>query len=698
MTNFNYEHLIKILRTSSHLPAIAAGICNLIYTQDKDCPIELLMLIVELCCRSDDGDVCLKVCNDERASNINSQAQVHTYEVTARVLSAFNQCLKNDREEDRRELTDESEPFEALKSRFGSDLENFTSNDLNKALQATALKNVKDNARSPLVFDCGRLYFRRDFAYETYVASFIKKRRCSNLPNDPSSFAYAKSCLKALFKDNDASKSTKDPANAGVLDRQKCAAALALLSNFTVISGGPGTGKTTTVTKLLLLMLAVLKKEGRDHARVMLCAPTGKAAGRLGASLEQQLDLSKKSAVCDFIKDQHLEELLSYIPRRASTVHSLIGVRPHSSHCHYDENNKLPCDIMIVDEVSMVDLMLFKKLCAALRDDAVLILLGDKDQLRSVEAGAVMADLCTKQKRNEKTIKALSYLLDTNESNFPADVGSQVMLLKKSFRFREDSVIGNLAFMVRDASELKKTEDDLAQDLSHFKKNFPQQAEQVLHFYESTESKSALRTLLDTSMSNEGYLPFINFIKAHKHMTPMHAQQALELLDKFRVLCSNRRGIFGCSRINRELKNAVIKQTSIRRGEWFAGRVVMATENSASVGIHNGDVGFVALDENDHLRVWFADENGSARALSTVYLTSCEDAYAMTVHKSQGSEYAHVILALSDQDNAVMCRELIYTGITRARAEIEIYAEEELFKKACLRTVRRESGLALRLM
>lgn len=706
MNALNFEQIEKILRGYAQLPAVAAGICNFLHSRYADFSVEAALLITELCCRTDGGDVCIRITADESACF--EQGIEHLNSVP-QLLHGLADRLSEAREEGNVGFIPDPELLLPLYARYGNDLENFTTAELKKALSCGAVGGQEGN--TPLVFDHGRLYFRRNFEYENYVASFIKDRRRFDLAADKEALSFARDCLNELFKTG--------VQKTGDFDRQKAAAALALLSSFTVISGGPGTGKTTTVTKLLLLLLSVHKRlhPAAPLPRVMLCAPTGKAAGRLGQSLEGQLkiDPAKGTQISNFISKHGADELLSLIPRRASTVHSLIGVRPHSSHCRFNENNKLPCDILVVDEVSMVDLMLFKKLCAALREDAMLILLGDKDQLRSVEAGAVMADLCKEQECDQKLIEYLSFLTDHKKEEIPSDCGGHVMLLKKSFRFSESSVIGSLAFMVRDAISQQKNIEDLRADLLKLKSKFPQDDADLLHFYTEEEKTASFKELIDNALPgddakaldidlltdeealNYGYLPFVKFIQKHRCMTPDLAKRALELLDKYRVLCSNRRGLFGCIKINREIKKQIMKRTNVGRGEWFAGRVVMATENSQGAGIHNGDVGFAAYDENMQLKVWFADDKRGARALSTVYLTSCEDAYAMTVHKSQGSEYARVVLALSDHDNSVMCRELVYTGITRAKQKLEIYSSEEVFYRSCLRSVNRESGLALRL-
>ncbi len=709
------EDLIKLFRKTPTLPSFTAGFCSEINSSLKHCPNELLLLVAALCLSLEEGDICIRLCDDESLSLADLRFNNLRTDIFTKLFTKISDSVdvQNSSYADLG-INAQSQLYKEFKECFLDDDDGLKKihKNLIKALKTSVVGTSDSEDRTPLVYDIGRLYLRRYYAYEYKVASFINDRKGQSLVEDDVSLNLARECLDELF-----GRYSKKTACS---IKQKCAAALALLSPFTVISGGPGTGKTTTVTKLLLTLLCLLRAKGESAPRIKLCAPTGKAAGRLGQSLEEQLSSEDAYAkddgqisIVDFIKKHsgEGESIGELIPRRASTVHSLIGVHPHSKLCNFNRANPLPCDILVVDEVSMIDLMLFTKLIDALSPNTILILLGDKDQLCSVEAGSVMADLCASKNNAHSLIDTaiLQRVANLTGASIellqnPGEMSNNVMFLTHSFRFREDSGIGNLATLVRDGSlnfnahsdKSDKKELFLA-DLTSVKSRFEGQ-QLAFHDYSANDKGKVMRSLVKDAVDgdNNSYKEFVNFIKSKASMNAEDAKKALSLLNKFRILCSNRNGIFGTKRLNTEIKTALMKDLGSQSGEWFTGRVVMATQNSQSGGVHNGDVGFVFV-QNSEPRVWFEDEQGGARAVSTVYLTNCEDAYAMTVHKSQGSEYDRVIMAISDKDNAVLSRELIYTGITRARNLIEVYCNDEIFSMASLRSVERQSGLASRL-
>lgn len=712
--DMNNEDLIKLFRRTQNLPSFTAGFCSEINSSLKSCPNELMLLVAALCLSMEEGDVCIRLCDDETLS----LTELSSNKLRADILSKLFTRISDNYDSQNKSYADlavaDQGLYQAFKAIFLDDAEALKKihKNLIKSLKTSAVGTGDSEIRTPLVYDIGRLYLRRYYDYECKVAGFINDRKGQSLVDDESSMNLARECLNELFG--------RSSLKTACSIKQKCAAALALLSPFTVISGGPGTGKTTTVTKLLLTLLCLLRARGEIAPRIKLCAPTGKAAGRLGQSLEEQLSSDEAYAeddgqisIVDFIKkhSQDGESIGELIPRRATTVHSLIGVHPHSKLCNFNKSNPLPCDILVVDEVSMIDLMLFTKLIDALSPNTILILLGDKDQLCSVEAGSVMADLCAQKNHGNSLIDTavLQKVADLTGSGTdllqkPGEMTDNVMFLTHSFRFDKDSGIGNLAALVRDGSlknninsgKTDRKEVFLA-DLADVKKRFEGQ-QLAFHAYSSEDKGKVMRSLVHDAVDgdNNSYKEFVNFIKSRASMTAEDAKDALSLLNKFRILCSNRNGIFGTRRLNTEIKTSLMKDLGSQSGEWFTGRVVMATQNSQSGGVHNGDVGFVFV-QNGEPKVWFEDEKGGARAVSTVYLTNCEDAYAMTVHKSQGSEYDRVIMAISDKDNAVLSRELIYTGITRAKHLIEVYCNDEIFSMASLRSVERQSGLASRL-
>ena len=498
----------------------------------------------------------------------------------------------------------------------------------------------------------------------------------------------AKEILDALF-----GKSSKP-------DYQKCAAALSLLSPFTVISGGPGTGKTTTVTKILLAKLALM--DPSVPARVMLAAPTGKAAARLSESIVNTLRSGGqiKQEFLDFEnKYAGGRDLIDLIPQRAVTVHSLIGVRPHSESCRNNKDNPLACDLLVVDEVSMVDMPLFAKLCAALPPKCSVVLLGDRDQLCSVEAGAVLADLSAGSGAPKELLRQLETIagIQVGLLDSKAVPAPHVALLRESHRFRADSGIGKLAATINNRAITKASQmgDELTECFEHSREECGLADE---------EDKKAMQKLLDLALSGKsedelsGYGAFFSYLEERNFFVDARsAKEALERMDKFRVLCSNRRGAYGTDDINRRIIKALREKYKLPYTEWFPGRIVIVTRNNHSVGLANGDVGFCAKNISNEIRIWFPGGEDGARSVNPVFLSDSDDGFALTVHKSQGSEYENVALCLSPKDNPVLTRELVYTGVTRAKKNITVFANKELLSGSCVRSTIRDSALAERI-
>lgn len=668
---------IEGLRHAKNLPSISWALCEELVERYPDSNLELMLCVAQLSLKMRNGDVCLHLCDKNTLKD--------------GIFNSLIEALNDDAADARMSIADE-EGVRALKEllyeKFGKDFKDFTYESLKSVLSCSALTHTDQDSQSitPLCFERGRLYLRRYLNYERDIANFVTQHgKMKGVVKDAADENFAKVCLDELFGINGD-------------NRQKMAAALALLSNFTVISGGPGTGKTTTVSKLLLTLLAcMLRRDPQSTPRIMLAAPTGKAAGRLGQSLEDQLKRPElQSFVSTMQKDFEFHDLSTLIPRRAETVHRLLGVSPHASSCRHDSKTPLNCDILIIDEVSMVDLPLFAKLCAAVPPKCVLILLGDKDQLTSVEAGSVLADLCSSLVASDEISSKMATLAGC-KSKEKVDLGTMsdhVMLLTKSYRFKEDSGIGTLARLVNSDYDATKHRSGLETIFSGSKfKDIEDRR------FKADEAIAAMRELVSYSLSSgRGYSPFYDYLKEQgNHMTPDTATIAFELLDTYRILCSNRNGLCGTKRLNAALSQRLRTKMLAPHEEWFAGRVVIVARNNPAVGVHNGDVGFCAYDDHDRLRVWFQGDDGNAKAVNPVYLTEVEDGYALTVHKSQGSEYDTVALCICEHDNSVLTRELIYTGITRAKKDLLIYAVTEILEVACSRTVQRESGLAERL-
>ena len=535
------------------------------------------------------------------------------------------------------------------------------------ASSIVALAGEASGLATPLVLDGERLYLRRYWQAESGVAAHLRQRLGQPL-------AVADELaeqLAALFAGNQ--REGDDP------DWQRVACALALRQRLTIISGGPGTGKTTTVTRLLaLLQQQSLARDG-EALRIRLAAPTGKAAARLSESIAGAVG---RLAVPAAVRDA--------IPQEAQTLHRLLGARPDTRHFRHHAEAPLSLDLLVVDEASMVDLEMMAALLEAMPADARLILLGDKDQLASVEAGSVLGDLCAGAGVGDGTGYSESlrdYLQAVAGEPLPAaaetkPLADHVAMLRKSFRFRADSGIGALARAANagDGRGFVQVLKDGFQDLATLDIDATAFERAVVSGYR--ELFEALRTGASPSA-------------------------ILALQSRFQVLCALRRGPWGVEGLNERIARALWQQGWISRTDgWFAGRPVMVTHNDPQLGLYNGDLGLTLPDDGGRLRVCFPQGDGVRQVLPS-RLDAAATAFAMTVHKSQGSEFEHVLFALPARANPIVTRELIYTGITRARSKLTLAlaqtqprggSDERMLRDAVARRVVRDSAIAERLL
>lgn len=591
-----------------------------------------------------------------------------------------------------------------------------------------------------------RIYFRSFYVYEHCASSFVKEKSHSKTEYCQSEIDYLKNALSILFDDSNAK-----------VNWQKVAAASSYLSDFSVICGGPGTGKTTTVLKLLMLLLA---KDPDEHKQILLCAPTGKAATRMVESIEGQLQkgsdfLKTFKLLCDDNHVQESQKLLDMIPKTATTVHKCIKVIPHKEKPVYNESNPLPCDILVVDEVSMISLSLFAKLIKAIGPNTKVILLGDKDQLFSVEPGTVFSDLCSalnqKNPISKAKLKLLSEITSYSEDSLLQknglgyNISENVSMLVESHRFKSTSKLGLLATRVNQITEDNKNEVDswykdenLITENKSDKELFDKDAE-VCSIFINDKSRVGLRSMSSRisiesqkflSAKDEflSYLSELNFIVRNED----EAKIAFERLNHYRILCANRNGPLGTVEINKKVNSDV--QTFLKKSklnfrydpeDFYPGKVILITKNDSFLNVDNGDVGFVSFSTEDdkaenRLKVFFPPKDGSLkqdklygsiRVISPERLGDYESGFAMTIHKSQGSEYSYVCMVLCATYNPVLTKELIYTGLTRAKSKdisvgneivtvggkVSIITDKELFKECVVKQVHRESGLSVML-
>jgi len=506
----------------------------------------------------------------------------------------------------------------------------------------------------PLILDGRRrLYLHRFWRYEQALASRIRESAATLIPLQD--LPGLRADLDRLF-----------PAGgAAETDWQKVAAFTALTRRFCVITGGPGTGKTTAIVRIL----ALLAQSGGGRApRISLAAPTGKAAARLGEAIRRE-------------KARMDPELAKGIPEAVSTLHRLLGASADGTRFMHHRERPLPVDGVVVDEASMVDLPLMANLVFALPEKARLILLGDKDQLASVEAGAVLGDICDAGGVSDfsaahcaAAAAATGQAIDCPSPRTDPGIWDCVTALRKNYRFPAESGIGAAARAINagDAGAAA----DLLQSGRH--------------------SDLAWRELPAPGDLKRMLKPVVM-----EHIAPLFRrldddEAAHAVFGRFRVLCALRQGPFGVVEINRAIASILAEARLIREREtWYPGRPVLITRNHHGLALYNGDLGIAVPGGKGEpgIRVSFPQADGSFRRISPVRVPDHETAFAMTVHKSQGSEWERVLLVLPDRDAPVLTRELIYTAVTRAAAHVEIWGRGEVLNPAVARRIRRVSGL-----
>ncbi len=521
---------------------------------------------------------------------------------------------------------------------------------------------------TPLVLQKDRLYLQRMWQDEGHVAAFLLQE------NEPVPVASERlrDILNVLFSESQFDEQSSSAAEPEI-NWQKVAAAVAATRRIAVISGGPGTGKTTTVARLLA---ALIRLSPDQKLRIQLAAPTGKAAARLTESLSSAvrgLGLS--------------ESELALLPDDASTLHRLLGAQPNSLKLRYHAGNPLHLDVLVVDEASMVDLPMMARLIAALPVGAQLILLGDRDQLASVEAGAVLGDICRfaeygfSPERATELSQLTGYVLAGRSEESVSVVRDSLCLLKKSYRFDASSGIGQLAFAVN--------KGDGAGALSCFDQGYGD-----ITFRPLKQSDDYLQLL---QVCVEGYRHYLQCVQRDEE-----AGVILAAFSHFQLLCAVREGAFGVSGLNERIEQALVKARLIHKesgaaGRWYSGRPIMIGRNDSSLGLFNGDIGIALRNAEGDLRIYFQLPDGSIKSVQPSRLPEHDTAYAMTVHKSQGSEFEHTLLVLPDGYLPLLTRELVYTAITRARKRLTLFAVEKVLVSAIKMQTERRSGLVERL-
>ena len=596
---------------------------------------------------------------------------------------------------------------------------------------AVEVDPMGENGACPLVLAGPVLMLRRHWREEAVIGRHLGAMLQSHSRFGPASAAFdpglARTLLDRLFPvppqpagADTAPPSSADPASP---DWQKIACALALRGRLTLVTGGPGTGKTYTAARMLVAMQALRAQAA--PLRVGLTAPTGKAAARLRQSIAQALEPMRKATGDPLGLDAWASHLG---PGR--TLHALLGPRPDSRRFRHDASDPLALDVLIVDEASMVHLGLMARLLDALPPSARLVLLGDKDQLASVEAGAVMGELCRHAVidapagpgvtpaaddgsglvgapgRPGYDAQTVDWVRQISGEAIPTTLhgpgsalSQQTVMLRRSRRF--DGPIGHLAQRVH--------QGDPAGARSLLGAN----TGGAIAMIEAADPRRAVHLAVHGRHGGApGHLAHVRRLAHRPAQATPHdgmdrrtawerwVRDVLEGFDRFRVLCVRRDGTWGVSGLNQAIEQALARHgLPVQAGEWYEGRPVMVTRNDAALGVFNGDIGIVLRGPEDDrtLQAHFL-EGDTLRSIPVGRLPQVETAFAMTVHKSQGSEFGHVALVLPDVDLPVLTRECVYTGITRARSALTLVAHDPtLLDRALRRPTLRVSGLGRRL-
>ena len=520
---------------------------------------------------------------------------------------------------------------------------------------ATPASPIDEAGTAPLVLENGLLYLRRYREYERRLAMQLRRIASAAMPEpgiEPIAPLFA-----ALFPD----------AHGG--DHQALAAALALRRALLLVTGGPGTGKTTTIARLLVLRIAQALQAGTTPPRIALAAPTGRAAERMAESLRR--------AVVQMAEHGVDPSLLDALPAQASTLHRLLGTIPDSPRFRHQADNPLPFDIVVVDEASMVDLPLMCKLTEAVADGAQLVLLGDPDQLPSVEAGDVLAAILGAAGAGDALSAGDAAALHALLGDVPVDVDTNHLAghrvhLQHGWRQSEALQLAPLAEAVRHGDAVEALSLLRGGTLSN------------VHFHEGADDPLQARPDL-----------LAHFRTLATHTDPA---QALRQANRLRLLTALREGAQGARGLNARIEAALSGRRIGTPPAWFPGRLLLVTENSYRHGLFNGDVGICLADADGTPLAWFPGEGSDhVRAFHPAALPAHESAFAMTVHKAQGSEFDEVWLQLPRADSRVLRRELLYTGLTRARSALHVAGSAEVIAAALARHAGRVSGLGWRL-
>ncbi|MDP8033979.1 exodeoxyribonuclease V subunit alpha [Pasteurella atlantica] len=554
---------------------------------------------------------------------------------------------------------------------------NITPLDWQNILQHHIAFSDNPSKVAPMLFQHNLLYFYRYWQSENRIVSYLKQ--AVTFEQEFAKNDLNRTALTQLFTEQ-----------TPHIDWQKIAVATALTKNFTLISGGPGTGKTTTVVKILLALQLKQQYSNLPPLNIKLAAPTGKATARL-----------KESISANLARFPFSDELKAQIPTNALTLHRLLGINPMSDMPKYNQHNPLYLDVLVVDEASMIDLSLMEKMINALKPNAHLIMLGDKDQLASVEAGAIMGELGTfitkgySAKHCQYLTQNTGYTLLPQQDN-PPIIGDSLCHLRHSFRFNQNAGIGEISRTINSQQAVtswqlftKFTDLDLIEYQAATQ--FSEKSKWIEH---------NVKLIVDKAVSlYESYLKLVK----QRTETPsaVNVEDIFNTFNKIRLLSALRVGEFGVEKLNERIAQALLKAGLIHfhhSRENYLGKPIMITENIPQAHIYSGDIGLILADENGKPYVYFETQiNNQPHSITPNRLPNYETAYVMTVHKSQGSEFKHTVLILPLNYSPIITKELLYTAVTRAKKHFTLFSNEKVWKLGVNSKIQRQSGLAKQL-
>lgn len=542
------------------------------------------------------------------------------------------------------------------------------------------LVGSSSEAKTPFVLAHDKLYINRNYFYETQIIeklSELVKEEKTAYKSRKEALDRQADFIKHLrsYDDNLASFSHDEKP-----DWQLVAAIQGVLNNVSIVTGGPGTGKTTTVAKILALL-----NKMEPHLKVALTAPTGKAAVRMKESLQNTVKDPRNKAL-------ELEQMVGALDPK--TIHRLLGAIHQSPFFKHNADNPLEYDVVIVDEASMIGVGLFAKLLDALKTDSRIIILGDSEQLASVDSGSLFGDLCSGLKANENQFESNhldfvnAFLAEDRQLNAEYTLSQNstfldehLVRLKKTYRYDQNSKMGQFTKAVIQGEE--------------------NQLDKILVIDE------------DSLILDEEYdeTTFNNFIKGYRaFIEEPDIKKALKELNNCRVLCAVRQGDQGIykinSRIESQLKSHYNRKKDSNGNSYFQptdgfyhNQPIMVTQNTPEINLFNGDVGIVRKDENGRLKAYFVNpkketDGKELISISPAAIPEWETVFAMTIHKSQGSEFNEVLVMLpKKKENRILTRELLYTGVTRAKKKAIIQSSLDLIKSTTQKAVNRVSGV-----